>query len=89
MATTRVPEPRWVLRRKVEIVWTDAASNAHAQHHEEAKERSGLLRCKVTGYLVKRTKEEIVVAQMQDEQGILSCTFSIPAGWVTSVKTVR
>lgn len=79
----------WELKTPiVEVEWTDASGKSrwgqleeYLAHHPHP--------CRTAGYLIRRTKEEILIALTQSEDGQLNGAIAIPIQWVKKIKILR
>lgn len=71
----------------VEVIWEDA-SDATAGWTTEIEEDEPALALSV-GFLVKKTKERIYLAQDLDHEGHHNGRGQIPAGMVRQIKVIR
>lgn len=92
----RIPADSWLARVEkvnklpiVEVLWWDAQSVHGWDTLPGWRKEKALAECRTVGYLVKRTKREIVMAQGIADNGKLSECWGIPAPWVTKVRLLR
>ncbi len=80
------PKIAWPCRKLVEVDWEDSTSTGGWMdpdvHQRYGKERS----CRSAGYVLARTKTEVVIAQSMSCGGKVNDTISIPAACVRRVR---
>ena len=74
----------------VEVAWHDATSN-HGWYtlDEIRKDKTLITECRTVGYLVRRDRRHVVVAQTRIQTGKLSELWGIPTPWVARVTVIR
>lgn len=74
----------------VEVTWYDACSYREDMDLRKARKKCRLMVRRTVGYLVRRTKRVVVVAQTFDpEDKMVASTWAIPAPWVIRRRKVR
>jgi len=71
----------------VTVVWDDACSSGRWQSIAELTGTPK--RCNTTGYLLKKTKESVVVSHTVSADGDTCCELTIPTQMVKVVKRLR
>ncbi len=67
--------------RKVHVVWMDAATNHGWESAEEAVDGGAAHECESVGYLLRQTKEEIVLVQTIGGSDV-NGRITIPRPWI-------
>lgn len=75
----------------VDITWMDASSHSGWMPLEVVDKEATLFECHSVGYLLKRSKERVIVAQNLSTKSVgkVSDVMVIPAGWITAIKVLR
>lgn len=73
----------------MEVTWRDATSIHGWDEVEAWKKDVFLIECRTVGYLIRRDKKLMAVAQTVTERGKASEVWCVPTPWVTKVKVLR
>lgn len=75
----------------VNVTWMDASSHSGWMPLEVVDKEATLFECHSVGYLLKRTKDRVIVAQNLSERSVgkASDIMVIPSNWVTGIKVLR
>ena len=85
---TSVPKQGFALNKLVEVEWRDACGIGGWREVSVCAKLTPEP-CKTAGYLLKRTKKEIIIALSQSEQHDINQCISIPTAWVTRVRRLK
>ena len=73
----------------VEVTWKDAAHYSRGTWMSDPSTAKPII-AKTVGYLLKRTKQEVVIAQTRsDDLDQWGGIWVIPAGWLIKVKRLK
>jgi len=72
----------------VEVTWDDACSN-HDWHTEAGLTQATTIRMTTVGYMVRRDRKEIALAQTHGDHEKWCEIWVIPAGWVKRVRRLK
>lgn len=72
----------------VEVEWVDSAFN-HGWDHIKVKTRSKIATCRTAGYLLKRDKTEVTVAQSLGDEDQAAEAISIPTIAITKFRFLK
>ena len=84
MASTKRPKQIFPM---VEVIWDDATDLVGGWTNEVEKTEPALALS--VGFLIKQTKDHIIIAQDLDESGHHNGRSQIPAGMVKTIKVLR
>lgn len=73
--------------KTVEIEWVDAISYSNMWVARDSKESLAL--CRSVGYLVKKNKEKVVIAQSSASDGDVMNKFVIPRGCIKKITELK
>lgn len=68
--------------RKVLVVWHDAVTAMGWENHDDAVVNHGTQGCESIGYLIHRTKTDVVLAQTISHDGQINGRVTIPVVWL-------
>ena len=70
----------------VSVEWVDACSTHGWYTVAEARKEAETIKMRTVGFLVRRDREQVAVAQTISKHGRVSEVWSIPTPWVTKVR---
>ena len=69
----------------VEVHWVDSASVGGWTNDPECT----CIACKTVGYLIKKDRDEVVVAQCTSDEMLYDNKFVIPRGCIKSIREIK
>lgn len=69
----------------IEIEWVDSTSSTGWEHDTDLE----LSTCKTVGYMTRKTKDKIVLAQSVSDSGNVGNKFAISKGCITAIKELK
>ena len=82
------PKPKFPLSKIVEVEWVDACGQAGWRDIAVYNDLIPAA-CKTAGYLLKRSKNEIILSLTQNDQHDLNQCICIPASWIVKVRKLK
>ena len=82
----RVSEVRVKHLRMVEVEWVDSCVNGGWRTRQEYLEAPGVSQCRTVGYLLRSSRQEVIVVQSLNNYGGAADSMTIPR---SSVKKIR
>ena len=80
---------KFAKRSLIEVEWRDATSVQGWNSIADLAENFGSMKVRTVGYLIKQSKDEIMLGMTQTIDDSTNMAMVIPAKWVTKVKVLR